>query len=66
MEGALPALFVVVLAATVVAVFSAQKLAQSKNRAVTAWMWTAALFPPSTLILAALSGRDEPLAGADA
>ena len=66
MEGALPALFVVVLAATVVAVVFAQKLAHSKNRAATAWMWASALFPPSALILAALSGRDEPLAGADA
>ena len=62
MEGALPALVIVILA-TALAVFLARFIAVAKNRGPSVWMWAVALFPPTLLVLALLPHRSD-LAGA--
>lgn len=52
----MPALLIVILA-TLIAVFLARLIALAKNRGPSAWMWAVALFPPALLIVALLPHR---------
>jgi hypothetical protein len=56
----LPAqIFLILLAMTALAVFLARQIAVTKNRSTTGWMWAAAIFPPTAMLLALLPRRAE-------